>query len=1057
MTTHDIDNDEHFLNFDPFAATPALPVTTPPPDTPDHHPQAPRMPSHDGISTSEEFHPWASVLASEHKGKGVTKPVPIPAANTINDAFESSSSNPDFGTHFSLPESSPSTSSYHFNPMSVDSRDNVGMDLGASTTPSSPVAGPSSLVDSPMPVVSGKGKERAPPPSLPPLTFYSADFAAHQNPWMISSTPPTSPSPDAFSPGPQSPASFSSSSYSSSHHASPISPLTIPTRTSTTPATVAPPLLTRIPSRRRSLSNLSIRSNHSLAARSMSKIKIKLSPSSRLPSNLARALLFRKRRTDGSTSSPASPENSTSPTRVPTPSIFHESGVVDPSQSNCLLPWRVDSKVTVPLESYPDFDCKIDQTGPCFGAPSNVRLSKGKTRSNSAPLPFSALDIIPASTRDVFGPIPIIVRNYFDEYLPKELRLKVLHALIDVHQSDYERAITNGTWSMARASSMRGQWVGRDKGFRELVKFSRVSKLWQTLVFDGELWSEVDLRTFPSSIAPIIVRITTTGGSFMKSLNFSGHDVLSPETLLDITDNLCLTSSALAYTQLTYINLHGCTQLTTRALHHLLVRSRSLQKLSLKGLAAVTNNTCNILAAYCPQVTHLDLSRCPSLEADGISSLAQAALTRGEHMVLKELRISGLRYVDDKMMHSLGRACPYLETLDLSYSRQLHNSALEAFVACDVSDPDDDVLGVSTIIVSGKDIGQDAGMKYRRRVTRIRHLALSHCTVLTDIACSNLAFSVPDLEFLELAGVGKELRDEGLVRLLETTPKIRKLDLEEAENITDLVIRAVTPYVPTGDEADEDQDMEDGEDDEEDEDGDVIMNDSRRHNEDEGPQPGHALEHLIISFAGQVTDSAMLDLVRNCPRLVNLEADSTRITSPVLREFVSLARERKVMNAKLVAVDCRHINEGVVKELGPHIRPRKGRRIYEVRRMKYLDDRDGYDEDMKAGLGQSECDETRVVLKNFYSWQTVDAVKAAREKRRKNALGRERRFLNESVGSVTDLEEGAGGSSRRMRWWSPGGSRNGHGGGRGGVAGDGTARSPLLTPDLTNGDGCIIM
>jgi F-box/leucine-rich repeat protein 2/20 len=60
-----------------------------------------------------------------------------------------------------------------------------------------------------------------------------------------------------------------------------------------------------------------------------------------------------------------------------------------------------------------------------------------------------------------------------------------------------------------------------------------------------------------------------------------------------------------------------------------------------------------------------------------------------------------------------------------------------------------------------------------------------------------LAYSVPHLEFLELGGIGEGLQDEGLVRLLKTTKKLRRIDLEDAESIGDKMLDAlVSPLNP---------------------------------------------------------------------------------------------------------------------------------------------------------------------------------------------------------------------------------------------------------------------
>jgi F-box and leucine-rich repeat protein 2/20 len=261
-----------------------------------------------------------------------------------------------------------------------------------------------------------------------------------------------------------------------------------------------------------------------------------------------------------------------------------------------------------------------------------------------------------------------------------------------------------------------------------------------------------------------------------------------------------------------------------------------------------------------------------------------------------------------------------------------------------------------------------------------------------------------------LAGIGTELRDDGLVCLLRTTPHLRRLDLEDASEITDDVITALTPDSGT--------------------DGGLSAPKKSE------PQMGHTLEHLIISFAANVTDNAPFDLIRGCTHLRVLEVDNTPILGAVLKEFVRLSRHRRITDSRIVAIDCRGIGESVVNELSTTTRPRLGWRSYHARKLRYLDGRDK--EDLK--VGQDECDETRVVLKTFHSWQTVDAVKVAREKRRKSTS---RRAANDSNGSVTDSEDFLA-NTARARWWSPSGRR---------ISG---GNSPT-TLDTNSNEGCRIM
>ncbi|KAJ7757478.1 hypothetical protein B0H16DRAFT_1536787 [Mycena metata] len=953
----DLDNDGQF--FDPYAQGPSSPtLLSAIQQMADTDPALVAAPTDDLESP-----------ASAWKGKGVSRPMPIPLASTADphDMFDlagGTSSRTDhdffsFSSHFS-PSSSIACGSAEDS--SAEGSSWKGKDTTAPIGTPTSMPNPHEVFD--MSEASSShaflsfSSHFSPTPTLPPLTFSPAGFGyAHTN-WPspavldVAAGTPSSPT---------SPATAGPSSYSS---LAPLDLVSVPAPPA--PVLSLPPAAARPLSRRRSLPSLASAPN------TKSKFRIKVNSNT-----LARKLLFRKYDGDACPTPPSSPA---------------DGRTFDLGAGSCFAPWRNDSALALEYESMPTL----------------------KGRSNSSPFPICALDLIPATSPDVFKPIPLFLPNYFDDVLPRELRVHVLLALIAVHEADHARAVRDGHWTVARASSSRNKWVGRDKALRELVRFSRVSKSWQSLVFDGQIWVTLDLHAFPLLPKSLLLRIARTANSFVQDINVAGHVNLHSGTLIEVTDSLSALSArsgSLPFTHLTGINLRGCSAITTRSLHHLLVQSRSLVRLCLKGLAAVTNTTCDIIGVYCTRLEVLDLGRCVNIDAAGIRSLTSSAVSRGEYLPLKELRLSGLKHVHDDAMAALGRAAPYLEVLDLSYVRQLHNTAVEAFVACDDEDEEDVENGLKIVCLNAREAGRniDESNKYRRRVTRLRHLSLSSCLLLTDAACSHLAHSVPDLQYLELAGIGSSLEDDGLIRLLNTTPLLKRLDLEDASSITDAVIATLTPVPPEEQEQDE---------------------------EGEAPPPPESpLEHLIISGALELSDESLLALIRGCTRLRVLEADNTRIGPVVLKAFVRTARRRAMADAKIVVIDCRGFGEALLKDLAAYTRPRLGWRAHGARGLGYLDARDGCVEDFK--LGQDECDPGRVVLKTFYGWQTVDAVQAGREKRRK---ARTRRAANESGGS-SELDDGVG---RGTRWWSPGNGRR-----------SGT-NSPPVVPELQN-DGCIIM
>ncbi|KAJ7103056.1 hypothetical protein B0H15DRAFT_874408 [Mycena belliarum] len=981
----DLDNDGQ-LDFDPFSmgssslamlsAMQRMPET----DTP-----------HRALATS----PTDDLQGQDStwKGKGVSMPMPIPSAQStdFHDVFDINAASSSHNDRNFYASSSPFSASSSMTCASPNGREDVPYAYGSvqasrwkgkdavsprssasitdptdmfdmgETSPThafssfssyfSPASSDDPIEQSPTSMGSndscdlggkGKGKEKEQPPTLPPLTFSPTEF--HTS-WPTSAALEDNAGPSSYTSAAAGPSSYSS--------LAPLSLISVPVPPA--PAMSPTPTVPRPLSRRRSLPSINTKSRL------------------RAKSSLARKLLFRKYDEGACPTPPSSPA---------------DGRTFDLGAGSCFAPWRNDSALALELEY---------QSMPAF-----------KARAQSMPYPVSALDLVPATTADLFAPIRLVVPNYFDDVLPRELRVQVLLSLIVVHEADHARAVKDGQWSVTKATSSRNKWVGRDKALRELVRFSRVSKSWQALVFDGQIWANLDLHAFPLLPKSLLLRIARTAGSFIQDINVAGHVNLHSGTLIEVADSVSDLSGSLPFTHLTGLNLQGCSAITTRSLNHLLIQSRALETLRLKGLAAVTNTTCDIIGVYCTRLVVLDLGRCMKIDAAGVRSITNAAESRGEYLGLKELRLSGLKHVDDRTMAVLGRAAPYLEVLDLSYVRQLHNTAVEAFVACRDDDEEDEENGMKIVCLNAREAGRsiDESNRYRRRVTRLRHLSLSSCLLLTDAACSHLAHSVPELQYLELAGIGSSLEDEGLIRLLNTTPLIKRLDLEDASSISDAVIATLTPAPP------------------EDKDPDNIIN----------PAPESPLEHLIISGAQDVSDAALLALVHGCTRLRVLEADNTRIGSSVLRAFVRAARDRILQDAKVVVIDCRGFGEMLQKDLAPHTRPRLGWRAHGARGLGFLDARDGAAEDFK--VGQDECDPARVVVKTFYGWQTVDAVQAGREKRRK---ARTRRAANDSTGS-SDMDELA---PRGIRWWSPGGRRSG-------------ANSPPAVPE-PNSEGCTIM
>lgn len=595
-------------------------------------------------------------------------------------------------------------------------------------------------------------------------------------------------------------------------------------------------------------------------------------------------------------------------------------------------------------------------------------------------------------------------------------------------------------------------------------------------MLDGQLWRTLDVSPYQEISHDALLRLARAAGPFVKKLNLRGMANLPSSMLVGLTaahsgsgisehvengHGTGAIGAIGAMTRLTHLDLEGCRSISNKALHHLLSRSPALRSVNLRDLRCVNNETCALLARSAFKLEAVDVSRCVHMDANGLLALTGASTVTDDadeagkqaptypyRTPLKVLRASGIRGTSPEMMATLGRKVPHLEVLDMSYSPDLTDDALAAFIAS--PGPDDPECG-PYISLSSRQAGLDpsSDTTYHRRLTTLVHLNLSACRHLTDRSCAHFAHAVPQLEVLELANIGPALRDAGLVKLFATTPEIRKVDLEEASELTEATFAALTPpeayveaYVqlPAPDAPSPSHSL------------------SRRFRRAASPTPtialraatgsakakplppvaGLQLTHLIVSHVTRVDERTMLSLLRACPHLRIFEADDTHAGDKIAREFVRLARFRELRNASLSLVDCRGLARNIATSLAAEkvTRPRNGVRGYAFAQFDY----DDPDEELgshashahaeRAGTAATldECDDARVALKSFWGWQTVDARAKAKAKAAKKARGARRHFTN-------GLSGGAGGSTTTAS------ANGGSGGGASTGAGLGNGRN----------------
>ncbi|KAL7008493.1 hypothetical protein EMMF5_001754 [Cystobasidiomycetes sp. EMM_F5] len=338
-------------------------------------------------------------------------------------------------------------------------------------------------------------------------------------------------------------------------------------------------------------------------------------------------------------------------------------------------------------------------------------------------------------------------------------------------------------------------------------------------------------------------------------------------------------------------------------------------------------------SSYLTRLTSIDLTGCRSISTRSLHFL----LVRSPE--IRELRLRAVQAVTSSTCDVIiPSATDKLQVLDVTLCRNLLAAALldicqpgliKLYSAKIPSMDDATVAAIPSrfpaleVLDFGYSRGiSDAAFKdwSAGSLCDLKQLRLSGCSRLTDQTCQHLAGSLSGLEVLEMASIGSSLRDGGVVKLLETLKHLRKLDLEDAISLTDRALAAINTSVG-----------------------------GHRRRTSEAP-----LECVVLTNMPELTEPALLRLIRRSPRLQKLEcSNSYRISDQFLKAFLHHVRQQKMKNAELSIVDCRAIGRQTFKENAQLVRTRRGIRTYENRHFEYLDS-------PQPGRCFNECDEQKV-------------------------------------------------------------------------------------------------
>jgi len=399
------------------------------------------------------------------------------------------------------------------------------------------------------------------------------------------------------------------------------------------------------------------------------------------------------------------------------------------------------------------------------------------------------------------------------------------------------------------------------------------------------------------------------------------------------------------------------------------------------------------LRHHCANLTSLRVSRCRNLDAKSLPSLFptpnSALSARGtEARGLKSLKAVALTGMSDDIVFEIFTRNPHLSILDISFSPHLTDDAFKRIYQSTV--PTSEPISnrkhslsssqstqplFTTSRLSSPSSPPTLTQAKKRSFLSLQSLNLSGCTSLTSLSLSHLTGLLPSLQTLELSRLPPLFDTSHSLApfLTSCLSTLQKLDLEDQTELTDETLLSLVG--------------------------------SKR------------LETLILNSCISLTDSGILEIVRTCEGLRQLELDTTEVSDSTAKEFIRSCLERRQSQSQspsipsstpmvLSLLDNRLTGRRLHREIGQSVRPRIGYRGYWTGAAVgfYHDPSDEEEEGGGAGRGPSgglsECDESKVVVRSFYSSLAVDAadaVRSLREKREGEGVGKEGQRKNRSM------------------------------------------------------------
>ncbi|KAF9780029.1 RNI-like protein [Thelephora terrestris] len=329
---------------------------------------------------------------------------------------------------------------------------------------------------------------------------------------------------------------------------------------------------------------------------------------------------------------------------------------------------------------------------------------------------------------------------------------------------------------------------------------------------------------------------TFTYARFIRRLNFVAVGK-------DLTSNLF--SRLYMCARLERLTLVGCSAITDEALETVLLYCPNLVAIDLTGVIEATDKAISALGRTCERLQGINLGGCREITPEGVSALARHC-----HL-LRRVKLSYIEAMNDEAVSALAQSCPYLLEIDLNGCRY-------------VSD-----LGVRDLWTH---------CKY------MREMRLAHCINLTDAAFPSavkeivppaginpfaqssqppptadpddlpplvLTRSFDHLRMLDLTSCSR-ITDDAIEGIVSNCPKIRNLVVAKCSSLTDAAVESICKL-------------------------------------------GKHLHYLHLGHITSITDRSVSQLARSCTRLKYIDlANCSLLTDMSVFELAALQKLRRI-------------------------------------------------------------------------------------------------------------------------------------------------------------------